>query len=400
LRFPKRLLRFDGLKGSGFKWEFLRGRLRFDRNELAGSFGDIGTDLPLIAGMILVCGLDPASVLVTFGAMQVFTGVVYGVPMPVQPLKAMAVIAITQKVSGDIVYGGGLAIGVLMLVLSATGILDVLVKAIPKAVVRGIQFGLGLSLASLALKDYLQSDGMVGYIVGLVSLLLLVALRGNRKVPPALAVIGMGAIYAFATRLDIGDWTNAFGIHLPQVHIPDAESIVRGFWLLALPQVALSISNSVVATVQTVKDLFPEKPVTPRRIGLTYSAMNLVSPWFGGIPVCHGSGGLMGHYGFGARTGGSVLIYGAGYIAAGLLFAGGFKEILNIFPMPVLGIVLLFEGLGMMSLLREVAQESRALTVALLVGSIAFAVPQGFLVGLAVGWVVDAIWRLFGGDRR
>src|SRR6266498_1982061 len=91
--------------------------LRFDRHELAGAFGDLGTDLPLIAAMILAARLDAGNVLLVFGAFQILTGVLYRMPMPVQPLKAMAAIVITQKLSGATLYGGGLAIGVLMLVL-------------------------------------------------------------------------------------------------------------------------------------------------------------------------------------------------------------------------------------------------------------------------------------------
>lgn len=70
------------------------GTIRFDRNELSGAFGDIGTDLPLIIGMIIAAGLDSASVLIMFGVMQLLTGFVYRIPMPVQPLKAMAAIVI------------------------------------------------------------------------------------------------------------------------------------------------------------------------------------------------------------------------------------------------------------------------------------------------------------------
>jgi len=123
-------------------------RIRFDRNEFAGSFGDIGTDLPLIVGMVLAAGLDAASVFITFGVAQIATGLIYGLPMPMQPLKAMAVLVISQKLSGDILYGGGLAIGAVMLLLTVSGGLTLLARLVPRCVVRGIQFGLGLSLAS------------------------------------------------------------------------------------------------------------------------------------------------------------------------------------------------------------------------------------------------------------
>jgi hypothetical protein len=76
-------------------------RVRFDRNELSGAFGDLGTDFPLVVGMVLAAGLDVTSVLVMFGLMQVLTGLAYGLPMPVQPLKAMAVIVASSSGSGS-----------------------------------------------------------------------------------------------------------------------------------------------------------------------------------------------------------------------------------------------------------------------------------------------------------
>src|SRR2546428_13674192 len=131
--------------------------LRFDRNELSGAFGDIGTDFPLIVSMILIAKLDTAGVLIMFGLMQIFTGAFYRMPMPVQPLKAMAVLVITQKLSGRILYGGGLAIGIMMLALATTGLIDWVAKAVPKSVGRGIQFGVGLQLSSLAVKCFVPA---------------------------------------------------------------------------------------------------------------------------------------------------------------------------------------------------------------------------------------------------
>ena len=115
--------------------------MRFDRNEWSGAFGDMGTDFPLIVGMILAAGLDPTGVLLAFGLMQIMTGLIYRMPMPVQPLKAMAVLVIAQKATGNVLFGAGLAIAVMMLTLSVTGLLDLLARAIPKSVIRGIQFG-------------------------------------------------------------------------------------------------------------------------------------------------------------------------------------------------------------------------------------------------------------------
>src|SRR5439155_18484116 len=176
-------------------------RIRFDRNELSGAFGDMGTDFPLIAGMILAAGLNPASVLTLFGSMQILTGLLYGIPMPAQPLKAMAVIVISQKASGAMLYGAGLAIGLVMLVLAGTGLLGVLANAVPKSVVRGIQFGLGLQLATLALRDYVPAEGSGGLVLAGLAFLLTLLLLGNRRIPPAPLVLALGFAFALMWRV-------------------------------------------------------------------------------------------------------------------------------------------------------------------------------------------------------
>jgi len=375
-------------------------RLRFDRNELAGSFGDIGTDLPLIIGIVLAAGLDSASVFIVFGALQILTGIVYGLPMPMQPLKAMAVLIITQKLSGEIVYAAGFAIGMTMLLLTSTGLLQRIAKWIPECVVRGIQFGLGLSLASLALKSYVPAMGLPGYVMAAIGLIVMVALWGNRRFPPGLLIIGIGFLYAFVSGLQLSTISEGLSVRIPQLHLPSLAHLWTGFLLLALPQLPLSISNSVIATEKTVSDLFPEQPISIGKIGITYSIVNLSAPLLGGIPVCHGCGGLAGHYAFGARTGGSVIIYGFFYLALGLFFSGVLQEVLKVFPQPILGVVLLFEALTLLSLLRDQAHNARNMMIALLVGVVALTLPQGYLLGLVVGTVIVYVFKTFGIPER
>ena len=367
-------------------WARSKGRgIRFDRNELAGAFGDIGTDLPLIIGMILASGMHSSSVLVMFGFMQYVTAVSYGMPMPVQPLKAVAVIVITQKVAPGLIYGGGLAIGVVMLLLTVTGAITWLTRVVPRAVVRGLQFGLGIQLSLLALRDYVQSDGARGYVLAAVAFAIIIVLLGNRRVPPALIVIGLGVAYAFAFNLKGGLLADALGFTLPQVRTVTMDEVVAGFVLLTIPQIPLSLGNSVLATRQAAEDLFPEKNIGVRKLSLTYAAMNLVNPWFGGVPTCHGSGGLVGHYTFGARTGGSIIIYGSLFLVLGLFFANGFEQVVRIFPLPMLGVLLLFEGVALMQLVRKDALERKEFFVALLVALLANGLPYGYAVALVVG---------------
>lgn len=369
--------------------------LRFDRHEWSGSFGDIGTDLPLLIGMITAAGLDSASVFILFGLMQIGTGLVYRLPMPMQPLKAMAVLVITGHIAGDTLFGAGLAIGLVMLLLTATGLLTALARGIPTCVVRGIQFGLGLSLASLALKTYVPSGGTEGWLLAAFGLVVMLALWRNRRLPAGLVVIAIGLVYAVARSLDASAIAAGFGLAWPRFQAPSVDGMLTGLVVLALPQLPLSLSNSVIATSQTCKDLFPERRISVRKIGLTYSLINIVMPFFGGIPVCHGCGGLAGHYAFGARTGGSVIIYGALYVLVGLCFSRVFQEVLLVFPRAMLGVVLLFEALALMLFLRDQLASLRDTIIALLVALIAFLVPQGYVIGLLAGTAIYYAPRWF-----
>lgn len=360
-------------------------KVKFNRHEIAGSFGDIGTDLPLIVGMIQAVNLNSASVFIIFGISQMFAGFFYGLPMPMQPLKAMAVLVITQKVPGEILFGAGLAIGIFMLILTLSGGLNLLARLIPLCVVRGLQFGLGLSLASLALKTYIPSAGIPGYTVAALGFLILITTPKSSRIPAGIAVILLGLLYAGLFSLNFQEIGSNIGLAIPEFYQPKWSDILTGFVILALPQIPLSISNSLIATEQTVKDLFPEQRVSIRRIGLTYAIANVIAPFFGGIPVCHGCGGLAGHYALGARTGGSVILYGSMYLIIGLFFSPVFGEVVQVFPQPILGVILLFESLTLLLLIADQAAERSKFIIALIVGIFALLVPQGYILGMIIG---------------
>jgi len=366
----------------------LKEKIKFDRNEFSGAFGDIGTDLPLVIGMILASGLDVASVLIVFGSMQLLTALIYGIPMPVQPLKAVAMIVITQKIAPQIIYGGGLAIGVFMLILTLTGLVDLLAKYIPKVVVRGIQFGLGIQLSLVALKQYVVSDSISGYWLAGIAFVITIILLGNRKYPPAIFIILIGIVYALFFHFNNFDITKSVSLSLPKFYIPNWTDILTGFLILAIPQIPLSIGNSIIATKQIANDYFPEKKVTARKISFTYSIINIINSFFGGIPTCHGSGGMAGHYTFGARTGGSVFIYGLLFLTLGVFFSGSFEQVVKIFPLPILGVILLFEGITLMIFIKDIIDSKKNFFIAILVGLIAAGLPYGYLIGIIVGTIM------------
>jgi len=365
----------------------LTDRIKINRNELSGAFGDIGTDLPLIIGMLLATNLQISNTLIVYGILQIMTSLIYGIPMPVQPLKAVALIVITQNVSAEVIWGGGLAIGIIMLILTLTGLLVWLNRVIPKTVIRGIQLGLGLQLCLLAVKDYIPADKTTGYIFALIAFIIGLILIGNRKYPPAIFILGLGVLYMLLFHFGI---LANISFSVPKLSIPHLsyQNILAGLVLLAIPQIPLSLGNSIFATNQIASDLFPEKKITVKKIGLTYSIMNLISPLLGGIPVCHGSGGIAGHYTFGGRTGGSTLIYGLFYLVLGIFFSGNSAETLMIFPKPILGVILLFEGFALILLVKDIIVDRNMFLIAVIVAICAIGLPNGYLIGMIAGTTI------------
>ena len=240
--------------------------IRFDRNELAGAFGDLGTDFPLIVGMILASHIDVASVLIAYGLMQMATGFLYRLPMPVQPLKAVAVLVITQHVPANIIFGAGIAIGLAMLLLASLGLIDWLARVVPKSVVRGIQWGLGIQLAALALRDYVVADRVAGAVLAALAFAITVTLLGNRRLPAALPVVALGIVYALAFKLDVLTLVSGVGMDLPKLHVPTWSDVTTGLVVLALPQIPLSLGNSILATEQIVHDYYPGERIGGSRM--------------------------------------------------------------------------------------------------------------------------------------
>lgn len=363
--------------------------MRFDRHELAGSFGDIGTDLPLLIGIIAAAGLDAGAVLFVFGSLQILSGIAYRLPMPIQPLKAMAVIIIATRLPLEVIQGGGFAIGAVMLVLTATGALARVAGFFPLCVVRGVQLGLGLSLASLALRSYILPAGETGWYLAAGGFLVMLILWQNRKLPAGLVLVSGGVLYGLLTHASGTVPTLGWNLPLPAMGLPAISDIATGFLVLALPQIPLSLANSVVATRQTCADLFPAAKVTTRKIGYTYAFANIVSAILGGVPICHGSGGLVGHYNFGARTGGSVVIYGSFFVLAAILFGHAAKDALSIIPVSVLGVVLAFEAFGLIRLAGRTELVTWEKVITLITGILCLVAPHGFLLGSVVGILLN-----------
>ncbi len=95
-----------------------------------------------------------------------------------------------------------------------------------------------------------------------------------------------------------------------------ASDIWLGAVLLALPQLPLTFGNAILAITSENNRLFPDRPVTERGVAISTGIGNAFTSAVGGVPMCHGAGGMAGHVKFGARTGGATVMLGALLTAA------------------------------------------------------------------------------------
>src|SRR5208337_4175124 len=94
---------------------------RLDRHEIAGSLGDLGTFLPLLVGMAAQNGLNFAASLFFAGVFNVITGLTFAIPMAVQPMKAIAAVALTEGLTVPQILAAGATVSLIVLVLGLTG---------------------------------------------------------------------------------------------------------------------------------------------------------------------------------------------------------------------------------------------------------------------------------------
>jgi MFS superfamily sulfate permease-like transporter len=323
-------------------------RNRFDRTEWAGAFGDLGTLIPFAVAYIGVLKMDPFGILFSFGAAMVICGIYYKTPFPVQPMKAIGAVAATQAAQSALVtpaavYGAGLVTGIVWLALGLTGAADRVAKLVPRPVVVGIILGLGMGFMLEGIRMMATNWWIAG--IGLTATIVLLT---NRTIPAMFLLLLFGA--ACGAIQNPGALTALSGLALefraPSLALsmltwPD---LVIGAVFLALPQVPLTLGNAVIAIREENNRLFPDRPVTEKAVATSTGLLNLAGAAVGGVPMCHGAGGMAGHVAFGARTGGAPIILGVILLVLALFFSGSVEQLFGLFPAAVLGVILCLTG--------------------------------------------------------
>jgi len=291
-------------------------KLALALRELSGALGDLGTLLPLMLGTIAVVGLAPLPVLAGFAVFYIATAACYRLPIPVQPMKAVAAVLLTAQLGPAELAASGVMIGAVLLVLGLTGWITRLARIVPQSVLSGLQLGLGLALGLVSLDLMATAPLLAMVTVGLLLGLLLVP-----RVPSALVALAAAVILAQMLGVPGTGFESASPAVFPLASWPSLVELERAFSLFVLPQLSLTFTNAVLLTALVANDYFGERAshVTPKRLSITSGLANLVLTPLGALPMCHGAGGLAAHHRFGARGGLAPLALGLALLAIALL---------------------------------------------------------------------------------
>ncbi|HEV8109425.1 MAG TPA: putative sulfate/molybdate transporter [Burkholderiales bacterium] len=368
-------------------------RNRFDCMEWAGAFGDLGTLIPFVVAYLGVLRMDPFGVLFAFGAAMLVCGLYYRTPMPVQPMKAIGAVAATQAAQSIVitpaaVYAGGVVTGVLWLVLGLTGAAHRVARIVPRPVVVGIVLGLGMGFMLEGIR--MMAGGWLVAAIALVGTLLLLT---NRQIPAMFVLLAFGAAVGA-----IQDPTGVQALaaapvefHAPSFALSQLtwQDLFVGAIFLALPQLPLTLGNAIIAIREENNRLFPDRPVTEKKLAVSTGVMNLAGAAAGGVPMCHGAGGMAGHVAFGARTGGALVILGVCLLVLAFFFSAAVVALFSLFPRPILGVILFITGaqlaLGSCDFSKNKGERFATLaTAALAMWNVGLAFVAGFLLCAAL----------------
>ncbi|MFV7784985.1 molybdate transporter family protein [Shewanella marisflavi] len=355
--------------------------------EFSGAFADLGTFLPLVLGLIAINHFSPQGIFLGFGLFALFTAYFYRRPIPVQPMKVIAALVIAQGLTPGMLQASGIMMGLILLILAYSGAINWMARQLSPAISIGIQLAIGLQLI------WMGGQMMSG--TWLIGILAFSALFMSRFLPlPYLAmplVLGLGVLWqttqgsaASFTLSATTDW---------QMGWPNMEEWSSAALLLVLPQLALTLTNAVIATSAMASGKFPQdalidsKRFTPRRLATSSGWANLVLAPFGATPMCHGAGGLAVQYHFGARSWRAPALFGLTCLVIALCWGDTIAQVLSLIPLAILGSLLAIAGLQLAWSQRFI--DGKPFCILVILATAAVCLTINTAAGLAVGVILE-----------
>jgi SulP family sulfate permease len=387
-------------------------KYKFNRLEFAGSLGDLGTLLPLAIGMIVVCGLHPSGLFFAVGLSYLLTGFYYGIPVPVQPMKVIGAYAVAMGLSASQVLASGALMGLFLLLIGGTGAVTLIGKYTPKSVIRGVQLSTGILLFVQGVKFLLgtssfqvlqgsaepylrlQNLGPVpfGIVTGIAGIIVTLLFLNNKRLPAGLLVVSGGVVLGLVFGTHEGFEQFRLGLHFPPFlpyGMTTSVDLSFALLVLVLPQIPMTLGNAVIANADLSREYFGKdsERVTHRALCVSQALANFLSFLVGGMPLCHGAGGLAAQYRFGARTAGSNIMIGSIFLILALFLGKHSLALIYLLPLSVLGVLLIFAGAQLALTIIDLRGE-KELFVALAVLGITLAtnLAAGFIVGFFLAY--------------
>jgi sulfate permease, SulP family len=391
-------------------------KYEFNRMEWAGSLGDLGTLLPLALGMIMVNGVSPEGVLASIGLYYILSGAYFGVTTPVQPMKVIGAYSIAMAMTPAQIYASGLWMGVILLFLGATGLMTVIGRYVPRSVIRGVQLSTGILLMANGVKfmigmttfqamvkmaepylTFQQVAGIpIGILLGIGGCFLTFFFLENKRIPAGILVIVAGFLFGGLFGTHEGLKNLSLGIHLPEIlpkGMVSQADLAFVLFALVLPQLPMTLGNAVIANADLSQQYFGplSSRVTYRAVTISMGLANIMTFFLGGMPLCHGAGGLAAHYRFGARTAGSNLIIGCIFLLLAVFLGSQALVVLHLLPLSVLGVLLFFAGGQLALTVQDVRERKELFVVMVILGiTLATSLTYGFISGCLVALLLKS----------
>eukprot|EP00980_Cylindrotheca_fusiformis_P023474 scaffold10507_cov128-Cylindrotheca_fusiformis.AAC.7 len=394
--------------------------------EISGSCGDFGTLIPLLVALGRQRAIYLAPTLLGTGIVHILSGAFWDIPMPLQPMKSIAALAIASELNRHEVTAAGIGMGICFILFGTfKGAIELLHRCIPQSVIGGLQLGVGWKLAIRGIQ-MIQELGWIdnpydskfwSILCGIVSLICLpgkstvlsaesngeqasCCRRFREKFPLGLAMSGLGIILAILqiTKGPKGEDNQGVKESFLLNAVKDItwDEWKTGFLDGTLPQLPLTTLNSCLSVCMLADTLFPNKPQVKRRsVCWSIGLMNCLLCPLGCMPNCHGAGGLAGQYRLGAKSGVSMVALGILKIGLSwLAHQGWLLKLLDAIPVSILGILLILAGHELASTGVErvatrtsnAAGDKNGLTICLLTGLVIVGSGKTH-VGVLCGWI-------------
>jgi len=325
--------------------------------------------------------MSGAILFATAGIAYIFSGLFFRIPMAVQPLKSLVISALALSASITEIRISAALFGLFCLALVLFNISTILSK-VSRPLIHGLQMGLGIILIYKGFGDLFHNNGFQSPVLGmsLSVLIILVMHFSNKPIIGWVAVLGIvWALFNLPSGL------------LPRMLPSETQSHIRSGVILALilPQIALTLANSVVATQDVAGRYFKDQVsrVTTSNLLCSIGFGSLLAGLIGGLPFCHGAGGLTAHVKGGSTHYVSNIIIGSFLLLLSIFSMTG-TPVFPAYPQFLTSLLLIVAGWFHLGLAQSSLTDSRYRRQLLSMAIMAI-LTQNMLSILAVGFLFE-----------